>query len=131
MIVDKYLYLNSRDELYRLDINCLAYFEGDGNYTNFYLLNGKKGTVLMNLLQMQNLLSKSLQEDARIFARIGKSLIVNLNYVYRISIARQKVVLTDGKQPTSFELHASREALINLKALYVTEIVKGSKKRPL
>lgn len=129
MIVNKYLYLSFRDELYRLDVSSIAYFEGDGNYTNFYLINGKKGTVLMNLLQMQNLLSKSLQEDASIFVRIGKSLIVNLNYVYRIAITKQKLILTDGKFPNSFELHASREALVNLKSMYVTAITTGAKKR--
>lgn len=29
----KYLYLNSRDEFFRLDISKIVYFESDGNYT--------------------------------------------------------------------------------------------------
>ena len=33
----KYLYLNSRDELYKIDIAKIVYFEAEGNYTNFYL----------------------------------------------------------------------------------------------
>ena len=31
----KHLFLNSRDELFRVDITKIAYFEADGNYTKF------------------------------------------------------------------------------------------------
>ena len=43
----KYLYLNSRDELYKIDIAKIVYFEAEGNYTNFYLSNKLKGAVCM------------------------------------------------------------------------------------
>ena len=33
MAKQEFLYLNSRDELLRLDINKIVYFEGEGNYT--------------------------------------------------------------------------------------------------
>ena len=69
-----YLYLNSRDELYRIDVSKIVYFESDGNYTHIVLSNKQKGFVLMNLSKMQSVLSESLKEKAGMFARIGKDI---------------------------------------------------------
>ena len=93
----KYLYLNSRDELYKIDIAKIVYFEAEGNYTNFYLSNKLKGAVCMNLAQMQKLIKDNLQEAGAVFARVGKSHIINLDYVYQISVLKQKLVLSDGE----------------------------------
>ncbi|MBD5303079.1 MAG: LytTR family transcriptional regulator [Bacteroides sp.] len=115
----KYLYLNSRDEFFRVDITKIVYFESDGNYTNIILNNKMKTTVCMNLAQMQSILSENLKEAAGIFARIGKRHIVNMNYVYQIAILRQKLVLSDGE---NFEYHVSvsKEALKKLRDMYVS-----------
>ena len=72
----------------------------------------------MNLAEMQNLLTKSLQEKAKIFARIGKRHIINLNYVYHISVLRQRLVLSDG-EVFAYAIEASKEALKQLKEMYV------------
>ena len=115
----KYLYLNSRDEFFRVDITKIVYFESDGNYTNIILNNKMKATICMNLAQMQAILSENLKEVAGIFARIGKRHIINLNYVYQIAILRQKLVLSDGE---NFEYHVSvsKEALKKLRDMYVS-----------
>ena len=114
-----YLYLNSRDELLRIDINKIVFFEADGNYTNIILVNQLKGVVCMNLARMQQVLSERLREQATIFARIGKKHIVNLSYVYQINVLRQRLVLSDGEHFT-FSLEVSKEALKHLKDLYVS-----------
>jgi len=116
--MNKYLYLNSRDELYRLDISKIVYFEADGNYTSFVLSNNLKGAVCMNLAQMQQLLSNSLKEAASIFARVGKRYIVNLTYVYQIGVLKQKLTLSDG-EVFAYQLPISKEALKQLKDLFV------------
>lgn len=90
----KYLYLNSRDELYRIDFTKIVYFEAEGNYTHFVLCNKLRGTVCMNLSKMQQILSENLKEQASIFARVGKSTIINLTYVYQIGTLRQKLILS-------------------------------------
>lgn len=114
----KYLYLNSRDEFFRVDITKIVYFESDGNYTNIILNNKIKTTICMNLAQMQEILNKNLQDRAGMFARIGKRHIVNLTYVYQIAILRQKLVLSDGE---NFEYHisVSKEALKKLRDMYL------------
>jgi len=114
-----YLYLNSRDELLRIDINKIVFFEADGNYTNIILVNQLKGVVCMNLARMQQVLSEKLKEQASIFARVGKKYIINLSYVYQINVLRQRLVLSDGEHFT-FSLEVSKEALKHLKDLYVS-----------
>lgn len=123
----KYLYLNSRDEFFRVDISKIVYFESDGNYTNIMLNNKMKATVCMNLAQMQSTLSENLKDAAGIFARIGKRHIINLTYVYQIAILRQKLVLSDGE---NFEYHinVSKDALKKLRDMYVTGLSSVSEK---
>lgn len=47
-----HLYINTRDELIRLDCSKIVYMEGDGNYTNIVLVNKQKVSVCMNLSHM-------------------------------------------------------------------------------
>ena len=119
----KYLFLNSRDELFRMDISKIVYFEADGNYTHFVLSDKARGAVCMNLADMQRLLSEILHEDARIFARVGKRHIVNLNYVYHISVLRQRMVMSDG-EVFAYPLNISKEALKTLKEMLVNSANK-------
>lgn len=121
-----YLHLNTRDEFLRIDISKIIYFEADGNYTNIVLANQLKGCVCMNLAHMQQVLSERLKEQATVFARVGKKHIINHTYVYQINVLRQKLVLSDGKN-FAFHLDVSKEALKQLKDLYVSSLT-GTKK---
>lgn len=117
----KYLHLNSRDEFLRIDISKIAYFEADGNYTNIILVNKLKSVVSMNLSHMQKLLSERLKEDATIFARVGKKHIINHKYIYMINVLKQQLILSNGES-FHFQLEVSKDALKNLKELYITSI---------
>ena len=117
MINGEYLYLNSRDELLRLDISKIVFFEGDGNYTNIISANKLKGTVCMNLARIQDVLNEKLKEHAIIFARVGKRYIVNLNYIYSINLMKQKLILSDGYM-FAYQLDIAKDALKKLKDLH-------------
>lgn len=117
----QYLYLNSRDEFFRVDISKIVYFESDGNYTNIILNNKMKGTVCMNLVQMQNILSQRIKDAAGIFARIGKRHIINLTFVYQIAILRQKLTLSDGEN-FEYQICVSKDALKKLRDMYVSRL---------
>lgn len=73
-----YLFLNTKIELLRIDIHNIVYLEADGNYTNIVSINNLKGVVCVNLSQMQSMLSEKLQEEASIFARVGKKYIIRV-----------------------------------------------------
>ena len=50
------LYFNTRDELLRVDLKRVIYFEADGNYTKIVSSNGLTSMVLLNLGKMEELL---------------------------------------------------------------------------
>lgn len=114
----QYLYLNSRDELLRIDIANIVYFEADGNYTNIISVNHLKGIVCTNLAQMQKCLNEKLKEDASVFARVGKKYIINLRYIYSINTLRQQIILSDGAT-FSFHLTVGKDALKELKQIFI------------
>ena len=121
IIMNEYLYLNSRDELYKIDITRIVFFEADGNYTVFTLCNGQKGSVGMNRAQMQKLIAENLSDSAATFARIGKRHIINMNYVFHISLLEQRLTLSDGAS-FAYDLDISKEALKKLKDIYTTSV---------
>lgn len=121
MMSSDYLYFNSRDELLRMDIGKIVYFEADGNYTNIILCNKLRGVICMNLAQTEKALTERLKEKAGCFARIGKRYIINMNYIYQINILKQRLVLSDYSS-FAFQVEISREALKKLK-----EIVRNIK----
>lgn len=49
------------------------------------------------------------------FVRVGRSLIVNKNYIYLINLTEQRMILTGGKLDGEYEVKASRDALKELK----------------
>lgn len=118
-----YLLLNFRNEFIRIDISKIAYFEADGNYTNIVSANKLKSVVCMNLANMQQLLTERLKEQVSIFIRVGKRFIINRTYIYKINVPNQKLILSDGEK-FIFQLNISKEALKNLKKLYMTVSTK-------
>lgn len=119
-MLPKYLLINSRDELYRVDITKIVYFEANANYTIFVLPNKLKGVIGMNLAQTERLLSANLGIEASIFARIGKRFIINLNYIYHIELLKQNLTLSDGEN-FAYSLPISKDALRKLKDMFVTQ----------
>ena len=112
----KFIYFNSRDELIRLPINSIVYFESDGNYTNVITINKLRSTVGMNLGEMEKALASQLGTVSTIFIRIGKRYIVNRNFIYKLNIQIQMLVLSDLMH-FAFQLSISKEALKNMKQL--------------
>ena len=114
----EYIYFNSRDELLRVDVSSIVYFEAEGNYTRIVLANGYETLVCINLGKMEKMLSAKLQEKAQRFARIGKRHIINLNFILQITPLKQTLVLSDQKS-FQYSLDISKEALKNLKELII------------
>jgi len=119
MNINRYIYFNSRDTFFRIALSQIVWFSADKNYTLLQLTNGQKLVFTFSLQKMEQYLSEKLNEDAKIFARIGKSYIINLNYIHQIDIVKQKLHLFDGITQKSFTLDVSKEALKNLRKLFI------------
>ncbi len=112
------VYFNSRDELLRVDLTKVVYFEASANITEIVTVNKLKALVSMNLASMEQFLGKQTGELARSFVRIGKRFIVNINYIYRINLRNQNLVLSDNDHFV-FQLSISKEALKKLRDLMI------------
>ncbi|MDE6753233.1 MAG: LytTR family transcriptional regulator [Muribaculaceae bacterium] len=112
------LFFNTRDELIKVKLDKVAYFEADANYCHLYFINGAKATLLTSLVNIEKLISDEFKEDAQYFIRIGKKHIINSRFIFQINIQRQRLSLTDFNSPIVFDLSISKEALKNLKQLY-------------
>lgn len=110
----KYLTLSNSKELFRLPIDNIMYVAGDGDYSQIMMADGKDRTVTCQLGRMEEMMQKQLDQDGRHLVRIGKSLIVNMNFITYINPAKKLIVLSDCRG-LEFKQSASKEALTDLK----------------
>ena len=104
--------------LFRVPTDDIAYIEASGNYCDVHLFNGESVTMTFQLHYFVEVLGM-LQQN--FFLRVGKSLIVNKNFVYAINVTNQELKLMDYRAHHSFRLKASKEALKELKSVLELE----------
>ena len=110
------LYFNTRDELNRIDVSKIVYFEADGNYTDIVMVNKLRASIYMNLGEMEKSLAQQLQPAENTFMRIGKRFIVNMRYIYQINVLKQQLILSDYDH-FAFQISISKDALRKVKDL--------------
>ncbi len=110
------VYFNSRDELLKIDLSSVAYFEANANYTKIVSVNGQMDMIGMSLGKMEEFLALQFKDSPGSFVRIGKRYIVNLRFVYKINTLKQELILSDQKS-FSMTLNISKVALKALKEL--------------
>lgn len=114
------LFFNTRDEMIKVKLEKVAYFESDSNYCHTVFINGTKATLLTSLVNIEQLISERFRGEDPLFIRIGKRFIVNRRFIFQINIPKQKLMLSDFVSPLILELSISKEALKNLKHLYTS-----------
>lgn len=113
------LYFNTRDELIRVDLRKVGYFKADRNYTDVFFLNGFHVTLPTNMVAIEQMLNDDRMKGRNIlFARIGRSLIVNLAHIVHINVLKQELVLCDMRTSCVLKVEVPKEALRKLKELY-------------
>ena len=121
-----HLQFNTRDDFYRIPTSRIVFFVADKNYTILQLSNGKTLMFTFTLQKMQEYIVASLGAAARTFARVGRSHIVNLAYVYHIDIAKQRLVLYAEREAVEYAIPVSKEALRSLRSIFVKSEVNSA-----
>lgn len=96
-----------------IDPSEIVYIEAAGNYSVFHLCNGKTETVTMLLGRVEE------QLTGEAFFRIGRSIIINLDYLKKINTRQSQCILT--KNGFEFKCDISRDK--------VSELVEKMKNR--
>jgi len=119
--MDRYLVFKTRDELVRIKIERILYFEAERNYTRLVLTNGIQFVFAVNLGKIEEILEKQIQDYASSLLRVGKSYIINKNHVLQISLPKTKLLFeaADGKAK---ELTLPKDPLKTLKETLEKEL---------
>lgn len=121
--MERYLIIKTRDELLRIKIGQILYFEADRNYTKLLLSNGIQFTFAINIGKIEEILEKQVAGCNLILMRVGKSHIINKNHILQINLPKQKLLLlTEEGKPR--ELVISKDPLKVLKDTLEKEMGK-------
>ncbi len=112
--MERYLMIKTRDELLRVRLGQILYFEADRNYTKLLLSNGIQFTFAINIGKIEELLEKQISGSNDMLIRVGKSHIINKTHILQINLPKQKLLLLTQEGKTR-ELVISKDPLKQLK----------------
>lgn len=113
-MMDRSLTFSTSGELIRVPSEAVVLITADGNYSVITLADGSEYVLTLQLGQIERKLMEQVKDNDNRFIRIGKSLIINREYISYINPARQKLTLSDCRT-FKRETTASRDALKALK----------------
>ena len=115
----EWLRISTSTELVRVATDEIVYVRADGNYSDLVLTNGKSRKMTFQLHFFDEVFQQ-LQNN--MFARVGRSLIVNKRYIHVINLTEQ-ILIFSGQQIKSDikPVNVSRDALKQLKELLENE----------
>lgn len=116
-MASKELIISNSNELVRVKPERVVYVESDGNYSTMMLHDKTELVFTMNLAHCQQLMEEQLGKEAKTFIRIGKQLIVNSAYIFKVNVNKQQLIMSNTELNQAFTLQASKEALKQLKTL--------------
>ena len=118
--------------LVRVAVDEIVYIKADGNYSDLVLINGQCRKMTFQLHYFEDEIKKL--QNADMFIRLGRSLIINLNYVQMIDLIDQTITfggkhlvrpprtnnphtwrLERDEDSDIYTVNVAREALKNLK----------------
>lgn len=114
----EWIKISTPTALVRVQADDIVFVKADGNYSDMYLFDGKPYTLTFQLHYFDEVFKKLRRN---VFIRVGKSLIVNRNYINIVNIINQELRLNGQALRCEFQLKASKEALKELKG----ELEKG------
>lgn len=106
--------INTRDELLILDLDRVAFFQAEGNYTRLTYISGYGLVLNTGLSGVERILANSLPKGVTAFVRLGRSLIINENYLSNINLLKQYLTLSDLTDH-HFKLQVPKHLLKQLK----------------
>lgn len=110
----EWLKISTSTELVRVQTENIVFVRADGNYSDVYMVYGKPRKMTFKLHFFDEVFQK-LKNN--VFVRVGKSHIVNKNYIHVINLTSQELLLSGSQLREDFKLKISKEALKELKTL--------------
>jgi two-component system LytT family response regulator len=106
----KKLGIINKSKLYHINIEEIIYLEGNGNYSNIYLINGDKHTVAKTLKDYEETLCSS---DTA-FVRVHKSYIVNIKQISYVEKGEDNILVLHNNMRLEISRRKRQELLNRL-----------------
>ncbi|MCR4847723.1 MAG: LytTR family transcriptional regulator [Bacteroidales bacterium] len=119
-MLKKNLIISTATDMVRIAPERIVFISSDGNYCYVMQTDNETRLLTFQLGQIETMIHDQLGTEGNLFIRIGRSLIINRNYIYYINIQSQKLILSDNNRFTH-TVSASKEALKQLKELVEKE----------
>lgn len=114
-----FVYINTRDEMSRIDLRQVVYFKADRNYTEAFFRNGTSQLLGVNIQTIEKVLGMpDFKGKIPVFIRIGRSFIVATRFIQHINMLNLTLTLSDMLIPTVYHINVPKEALKKLKEFY-------------
>lgn len=118
--MNKRLVFSTSAEVVSIPSESVVYITADGNYSVITLADSETFVMTLQLGQIERRIAEILDSNDNRFIRIGKSLIVNSEFIVFVNPVRQKMILSDCRT-FRHEVSASKDALRALKELLEKE----------
>lgn len=109
------LTIKNKSEVVYLQLDQVLYFQADGNYCNVFFADGSVlNTLACQRAEIARMIQEQVDEEyGRRFVLLGKSYLVNINYVLRVQPGRLLLTFNVNRSGTLNKLclKASRQAL--------------------
>lgn len=105
---------NTSTELLRVNVDDIIYVEADGNYCMMHLKGDIIQNLWFNMKHFSSLIEEQMKDDMPVFIEVGRSLIINRKYIYRINPRKGDLILFGAACSDLVNLHASVAALEQL-----------------
>lgn len=104
------LRFNTLNGFFVVEVEEVVYIKADGNYSEMHMRNGSRKLITSNLAKIEALL------DSKVYCRIGRSLIVNTNYLTQVN--RRKGLCILKTDETEVSLPISRKWIRKLGEMF-------------
>ena len=115
---DPVLTIRNKSEVFYLKLDNILFIQADGNYCNVYLADGSViNTLTYQRAEIAKMMDEQLTEDVRKhFSLLGRSYLVNTDFVLRIQPSKQLLTFRVNKFGTTKKIciKATAKALCNL-----------------
>ena len=103
--MDEFLTISNETKLFRFAQSSIVCVEADGNYCSFTLSDASKFGFTMQIGMVEKLMAYQFKEKGVNFIRVGRSLIVNRNFIQSVEPAKKLLVMFCGSNNTGKELY--------------------------
>lgn len=122
--MNREIILFNKNELHRIMCDDVVFVSADGDYSNLHLTTGEEICLTKQIGLLSTEMDTQLDERLSPLAQIGRSLIINMDYIHYIHPVKQILTLQD-KNGKVHCLKASLKALHALKESLENKVKKG------